>query len=330
MTRASKRPGEFELIAKYFAPLARAEPGAFGLTDDAALFRPKAGHDLVVTTDAIVAGVHFLPDDPPDTVAQKALRVNLSDLAAKGATPRAYLMTAAFTHTVDETWLKAFVRGLKRDQTLFGLALIGGDTVATPGPLFLSVTALGELAAGKMLARAGAKAGDDVWVTGTIGDAYCGLKILRGDGLGLGDKERAALVARYRVPEPRAPLGPSLVGLASACLDISDGLIADFGHMSDASRVAIQIEVEAVPLSPAARAAVDRKRVALADLLTGGDDYELAIAAPASARARLAGRAAQAKTRLTRIGAVAKGRGVTAVRADGTALAIARTGFVHF
>lgn len=325
-----KRPSEFELIAKYFAPLARGEPGAFGLTDDAAVLKPRPGRDLVITTDAIVAGVHFLPGDPAETIAQKALRVNLSDLAAKGATPRAYLMTAAFPHDVQEMWLKAFAQGLKRDQSRFAIALLGGDTVATPGPLSLSVTALGDIASGRMLTRGGAKVGDDVWVTGTIGDATLGLKILMGDGKGLNDKQRAALIARFRVPEPRTTLGPSLIGVAHACLDISDGLIADFGHMSDVSRVAIEIQARDVPISHAAAAAIAAGRASLAELLTGGDDYELAIAAPPSARAKLAALAKQTRIRLTRIGSVAKGRGVTALDGEGAPLNVGRGGFTHW
>lgn len=330
MTRDQKRLGEFELIAKYFAPLAAQEPGAFGLKDDAALLRPKPGHDLVLKTDAVVSGVHFLAEDPPETVAQKVLRVNLSDLAAKGATPRVYLLTAALPADVDEPWLKAFAQGLKRDQKRFGVSLVGGDTVATPGPLTLSVTAIGEVPSGKMLMRGGAEVGDDVWVTGTIGDAALGLRVLRGEDIGLSDKHRAALVARYRVPEPRLTLGARLVGVAKACLDISDGLIADFGHMCEVSRVGVQIEAGDVPLSPAAAAALAGEKASLSDLLTAGDDYELAIAAPPSARSRMTALASQAKTKLTRIGRVVKGRGVTALNPDGSPLRFTSGGFTHF
>ncbi len=330
MTRDPKRLGEFELIAKYFAPLASKEPGAFSLKDDVALLRPKPGHDLVLKTDAIVCGVHFLPDDPPQTVGQKVLRVNLSDLAAKGATPRIYLLTAALPSDIDEPWLKAFAQGLKRDQARFGISLAGGDTVATPGPLTLSVTAVGDVPSGKMLRRAGAEVGDDVWVSGTIGDAALGLRILKGEDIGLNDKHRAALVARYRMPEPRLNLGLRLLGLAHACLDISDGLIADFGHMCDVSRVGIEIEARDVPLSPAATAALTGERASLSDLLTAGDDYELAIAAPTTVRSRMTALAPRAKTKLTRIGRVVKGRGVTAFAADGSPLRFASAGFTHF
>lgn len=330
MTRNAKRLGEFALIAKHFAPLARNAPGALNLTDDAAAFVPPPGRDLVLTTDAIVAGVHFLATDPPATIAQKVLRVNLSDLAAKGATPSVYLLTLALPADLDDAWLKAFASGLKRDQTRFAVTLVGGDTVAIPGPLTINVTAIGTVPHGKMLTRAGAQVGDDIWVSGTIGDAALGLRALQGDDLGLSAKQRDSLVARYRVPEPRSRLGPTLVGTAHASLDVSDGLIADLGHMSELSNVAIEIDAGDVPLSPATRVALASKRASLTEVLTGGDDYELAIAAPASARKRITELAAEAKTKLTRIGKASKGGGVAALGLDGKPLSFARAGYAHF
>lgn len=322
--------GEFELIARYFAPLARKEAGAFGLTDDAAALEPKPGHDIVITTDAIVEGVHFLADDPPETVAQKALRVNLSDLAAKGARPRAYLLTAALTAHVKDAWLKAFVRGLKHDQERFAVNLVGGDTVATPGPLTLNIVALGEVAHGRMLRRGGAKVGDDVWVSGTIGDAALGLRLLKGEGLGVDDKRARALIGRFRTPEPRLRLGQALVGLANACLDISDGLVADLGHIAQTSRVGLEIDAAAAPLSPAARALVADGRTSLSDLLTGGDDYELAFTAPQSARRRLAVLAGATKLAVTRIGSAVKGNGVSVLDPQGRTMSFPRPGYAHF
>lgn len=324
------RRGEFELIAKVFAPLAKGEPGAFGLVDDAAALKPKPGHDIVVTTDAIVAGVHFLAADPPATVAQKALRVNLSDLAAKGAAPRAYLLTAALTKDIGDDWLEAFADGLRHDQKMFRVTLIGGDTVATPGPLSFSITAIGEVPHGRMLRRGSAKPGDDVWVSGTIGDAALGLRILQGADLTVGDRHQASLIARYRLPEPRTKLGQSLVGLAHACLDVSDGLVADLGHIADVSKVAIEVHAAEVPLSSATAAARGAGKADLAEILTGGDDYELAFTAAPAARARLAALAAKAKVRLTRIGKVAKGRGVRVLKSDGTPLSLGRAGYAHF
>lgn len=327
---AAKRRGEFEVIAELFAPLSKGEPGAFALTDDAAALKPKPGHDIVLTTDAIVAGVHFLPGDPAATIAQKALRVNLSDLAAKGAKPRAYMLTAAFPDTVDDAWLTAFAEGLKRDQKTFGLTLIGGDTVVTPGPLLLNVVAIGEVAQSRMLRRARARAGDDVWATGTIGDAALGLRVLGGDTLGLSDRHRASLVARYRVPEPRVTAGQGILSIAHACLDVSDGLIADCGHVAEASKVGIELRAADIPLSPAAQAAITNERANLADLLTAGDDYELAFTAAPADRARLAALAAKIKVRFTRIGKVTKGRGVRVYAQDGALLTFDRAGFTHF
>lgn len=330
MTPAAKRLGEFELIAKYFAPLARKAPGAFGLKDDAAAFQPSPGHDIVLTTDAIVAGVHFFADDPVDTIAQKALRVNISDLAAKGATPRVYLLTLALPSSIEEPWLKSFASGLKRDQSRYAITLVGGDTVATPGPLTISVTAVGEVPRGKMLTRGGAQLGDDIWVTGTIGDAVLGLRIAGGDDLGLGDKLAAVAFGRFRVPEPRLELGVGLIGLAHACLDVSDGLVADLGHMCDVSGVGIELQQDQVPVSAAASSALSAGRITLAELLTGGDDYELAISAPTASRKKLAALAVASKTKLTRIGRVVGGRGVVALDRDGTQVRFARSGFTHF
>ena len=324
------RRGEFELIAKLFAPLSKREPGAFALTDDAAALKPNPGHDIVLTTDAIVEGVHFLRDDPPETIARKALRVNLSDLAAKGATPRAYLLTAAFPSWISDDWLEAFAAGLKADQKTFGVTLVGGDTVATPGPLTLNVAAIGEVPSGKMLRRAGAEPGDDVWVSGTIGDAALGLALLKGGPASLPEKTRSALIARYRVPEPRASLGPLLLAIAHACLDISDGLAADLGHIGEVSKVAIEIQAGDVPLSPAARTVLAAGGTTLSDLLTGGDDYELAFTAPASSRTRIEALAPKTKVPLTRIGRVAKGRGVRILAPGGEALPLSRAGYTHF
>jgi thiamine-monophosphate kinase len=324
------RRGEFELIAKLFAPLARKEPGAFGLTDDAAALHPRPGCDVVITTDAIVAGVHFLPDDPPDAIARKALRVNLSDLAAKGARARAYLLTAAIPAGIDDAWLTAFAGGLRRDQERFAVTLVGGDTVAMPGPLTLNIVAIGEVEKGRMLRRAGAKVGEDVWVSGTIGDAGLGLRLLKGEDLGVQGKPAQALVERFRLPEPRLALGQVLVGVAHASLDVSDGLVADLGHIATASGVGIEIEAADVPLSPAAAAVLGLGRTSVAELLTAGDDYEIAFTAPPACRARLTALGAKTKVRLTRIGRTVKGRAVTVRDRDGASMPITRAGYTHF
>jgi thiamine-monophosphate kinase len=329
MSGKGKRSGEFELIAKYFAPLAAGEPGALVLKDDAACLKPRAGCDLVLTTDAIVAGVHFFAHDPPQTVAKKALRVNLSDLAAKGAVPRGYLLTLALPADIDEAWVKGFAKGLKSDQATFGIALLGGDTTGTPGPLTINIAAFGEVPSGKMIARGDAKVGDDVWVSGTIGDAALGLRLLKGETYDIGEKLKRAALQRFRVPKPRSQLGPQLIGVAHACIDVSDGLIADLGHICEVSAVGMEIVLRDVPLSAAAKAAVGAGTDAAA-FLSGGDDYELALTASPSAHARLAAVAAQSKVPLTRIGQVVKGKAVRVLDATGKPLRFARAGYTHF
>ena len=228
---------EFDLIARYFAPLARAFPGAYGLLDDAAVISPASGDELVVKTDIIVGSVDFPLDMAPDLIARKALRVNLSDLAAKGALPRAYLLDLVLPVTADERWFAAFAAGLERDQAEYGVHLIGGDLSSTPGPVTIAVCALGEAPGGRMVRSGGARPDDTIFVTGTIGDAALGLAALQG-GLGkLDDVARRFLLDRYRLPELRVTLGPGLIGVAIAAIDISDGLVADLRHLCEVSRV---------------------------------------------------------------------------------------------
>lgn len=333
--RAKTLPGEFELIAEFLAPLAANYPGALGLRDDAAVISPAPGHELVAKTDALIAGVHFLPTDPPGLVARKALRVNLSDLAGKGAVPRAYLLDLILPHDTTRDWLAAFVAGLAADQSTFGVHLIGGDTNATPGPLTLAVMALGEVKAGSMLRRGGARPGDDVFVTGTVGDAALGLKVLHGALAGLADEVARFLVDRYRLPQPRVSLGPRLGGLASASLDVSDGLVADLQHLCDVSGVDAVIETGKLPLSPAARDVVSSEPSLLATALTGGDDYEILFTAPPDAAETLATLAGETGVPITAIGRVGKAAGseraaITLIDAKGRPLTVARGGWTHF
>lgn len=320
---AAPKGGEFELIRRYFAPL--AAPSAFGLRDDAATLAAPAGSDLVLTVDAMVQGVHFLPDDPPDLVARKLLRINLSDLAAKGARPLGYLLTAAWTAELPEDWIAAFARGLGEDQKLFDCPLLGGDTVSTPGPLCFSLTAIGCVSAGGMLRRSEAKPGDLVFVSGAIGDAALGLRAIRGELPRLDEADRAYLADRYRLPQPRLALGPRLIGLAHAAMDVSDGLVADLGHIAETSGVAAVIEAARVPLSPAGSRA-DRLELAL----TGGDDYEILFTAPPSAEAAVAGLGRELGLPLARIGRIDAGAGVTAVNADGAPIRLSSAGWRHF
>ena len=310
---------EFSLIAEFFAPLAKSK-GALGLKDDVALLRPRAGRDVVLTTDAIIAGVDFFVSDPPGTIAQKALRVNLSDLAAKGAEPFGYLLTLCLPKSIDAKWLRAFTRGLARDQKTFGITLLGGDMSSTPGPLTISVTALGTVPTGRAILRRGAKDGDLVFVSGTIGDGGGGLAALKA-------KRRVPfLIDRYRVPQPRVALGKALRGIASAALDVSDGLIADLGHIADVSKVHVAIVAARVPLSAALRKAGGDTAAAV----TAGDDYEIAFTAPRTKRAKVFAAARASNTSVTEIGWVMPGRGVGLLGVDGKAMKVAKKGWEHF
>ena len=311
---------EFDLIKQLFAPLATSA-AALGLTDDVALLRPRRGHDLVVTTDAVLEGIDFFATDPPATIARKALRVNLSDLAAKGADPFGYLLTLALPKRIDIKWLKAFTYGLAADQKEFGIVLLGGDLSSTPGPLTISITAFGYVPKGKAILRRGAKLEDLVFVSGTIGDSGAGLEALQ-------TRRRApASIARYRVPQPRTTLGPCLRGIASAALDISDGLLADLGHLADVSKVHIVIDAAKIPLSPAARKLWGADAVPRA--ATAGDDYEIAFTAPRARRGQVFAAAKKAGVAVTEIGWVMQGRGVALMGPHGRPIPFGSGGWRH-
>jgi thiamine-monophosphate kinase len=316
--------GEFEFIARRLRPLATAD-AALGLTDDAALLDPAPGQQLVLAKDAMVAGVHFLHDDPPAQIAQKLLRVNLSDLAAMGAAPLGYLLALARAKDTSDEWLAGFCAGLAADNATFSIALLGGDTVSTPGPLTLSLTAIGQVPKGTALLRGGAKPGDDVWVSGTLGDGALGLKVLQGQ-LDVGEAARAHLIERYRLPRPRLALGQALRGIASAAIDISDGLVADLGHVLEVSAVGAELHAEALPLSAAARDLPGAREAAL----SGGDDYELLFTAPPERRARIVALARQGDLPLTRIGAIKANPGLQVLDEAGRKLRVARAGWQHF
>ena len=320
--------GEFGRIARFFAPL--AGPGGLGLKDDAALVDCPSGHRLVVTVDAIVEGVHYLASDPADRVARKLLRVNLSDLAAKGARPRHYLLVTALPERLGDDWVELFAAGLGEDQRRFGVDLLGGDSVATTGPAVLSLTALGEVAAGAEIRRGGAQPGDRIWVSGTIGDAFLGLAVLRGGHADLAADDRAALAARFQLPEPRVALGPRLIGIAHAMCDVSDGLVADLGHICEVSGVAARVDLPSLPLSPAARRIVDAEPGVAARLATAGDDYELLFTAPMSATEAIEQLAVELGLALTAIGVIEHGAGVRLVDAAGNRVAVGAAGYRHF
>jgi thiamine-monophosphate kinase len=335
MVAASEpQSAEDRLIARYFAPLAR-HPGAFGLTDDAATFAPPAGADLVLTTDALVGGVHFFVDDPAETIAKKALRVNLSDLAAKGAKPVGFLLSLALPDTIGEDWLTAFARGLGADADAFGCALLGGDTVRTSGPPTISIAAFGTLPHSTMLRRGGARAGDRVVVTGSIGDAALGLLLRRDPDVArrwqLDSAQRDHLIDRYLLPQPRNVLAEAFRRHASAGMDVSDGLVGDLGKLCAASGASADIETARVPLSPAAVKVLAGDPALIEIALTGGDDYEVVAAVPAASIDALMAEAKSIGVALTEIGIIrAGGADVHFLDRAGKPLLFKRPAFSHF
>ncbi len=325
------RPGEFEIIARYFRPLAEGNPGALDLADDAAVLEPSPGNSFVVTTDTLIAGVHFFADDSPDIIARKLLRVNLSDLAAMGARPVTYLMALALPEDIAEPWIAKFCEGLTRDQKEFGVWLCGGDTTATPGPATLTITALGEAPKDRILRRSSARPGDVILVSGTIGDAALGLRARRGMLPGLAAADRDFLISRYDLPQPRVELGIALRELAHAAIDVSDGLVADLGHICETSRLGAAVEWPRIPLSPAARQVLATEPALRDSVLSGGDDYELLFTAPRGALNLIERAAADCGVAVSEIGTMAAGPGMPRVMDErGHEIALGQTGYRHF
>jgi len=310
---------EFHFISTMLAPLA-TDKGALGLKDDAAVLAVPADQELVITKDAISAGVHFIGDEPPELIARKLLAVNLSDLAAMGAKPWGYFLALMLPSSSDEKWLAGVAAGLKAAQSDYDISLMGGDTTCTRGPLALSVTALGLVPKGGALLRRGATAGDGIYVSGTLGDAALGLAIAQGK-LPSND----FLLSRYRLPQPRVALGKALRGIASACMDISDGLMQDLGHLCAASGVGAEVRYADIPLSDAGSKLATHESV-----LAGGDDYELLFTVPAPREARLVAAVKNAGTPVARIGTIREGAAVQAFDAQGREIILARKGYSHF
>lgn len=317
--------GEFAFIAQHLKPLATGFAGALNLADDAALLEATEGMQLVLAKDALVESVHFFAHDPAEQIAQKLLRVNLSDMAAMGATPRGYLLALMRSQNLPKEWLTRFTQGLADDQATFGLVLMGGDTVATPGPLSFSVTMLGEVPRGQALRRDGARPGDDLYVSGTLGDAALGLAVLQGH---LSPPMNASnfLIERYRLPRPRLGLGEALRGVAHAAIDISDGLVADLGHMLQASNLGAEIGTHQLPFSKAAA----NQRGALEAALTGGDDYELLFTAHPEQRPAIQAIGEQQKIPLTPIGSINETAALKIIDQDGHPVSIEGSGWQHF
>lgn len=321
--------GEFQRIDRYFKPLAAGFPGALGLVDDAGLLSPAPGEELVATTDSMVEGVHYLPGEEPSRLARKLLRVNLSDLAAKGARPLAYMLTTALPRSAGEGWIAAFADGLRQDQERFGIHLLGGDSVSVDGPAMVGVTAFGTVPKGRALLRSGARPGDVIHVSGALGDGALGLEVLRGRLSGLEPGHRRHLADRYNLPEPRLELGRRLVGIATASMDLSDGLPGDLPHICHASGVAARVETARIPLSPAGRAAMAADPAMERLALSGGDDYELLFTAPPEAAETLAALASELSLPLTPIGLISAGEGAGFVGPDGAPVGDLK-GWTHF
>jgi thiamine-monophosphate kinase len=322
------RPDELSIIDRYFRPL--AGEGAFRLFDDAGRLSLSPDWDVVVTTDMIAAGVHFLPDDPPDTIAGKALRVNLSDLAAKGARPLAYTLGVGVSPELGDRWFTSFADGLRRDQERFGISLLGGDTILLPGGPAIAVTAIGLAPKGRMVHRFGGSAGDALYVSGVIGAGSAGLAVLKktpGPWDELPDERREELVRRYRLPEPRVPLAAALADFATATIDVSDGLVGDCDKLAAASHCSAEILVETVPFASGVDAGRDEHL--LATLLTGGDDYEVLAAIPHENEAGFQRAAQAANVPVTRIGTLTPGNMQTQILLKGEPLTLLRRSYVH-
>lgn len=326
-----KMSAEDRLIARFFKPIA-THPGALGLSDDAAVITPPKGCDLVLKTDAIIGGVHFFADDAANDVARKALRVNLSDLAAKGSRPLGFLLSLALPKDIGEAWLADFANGLRGDAVLYGCPLFGGDTDRTPGPVTISIAMFGSVPQGRMVRRAGAKPGDRVFVSGTIGDAALGLALRKAGGTGwkLSAAQRQHLLERYLLPQPRNDLAEAVREHASAAMDVSDGLAGDLAKLCRVSQVAAEIEVARVPLSAAAQAVLAAQASMIETALTGGDDYEIVCTVPESKTSGFRAAAQAAHVPVTEIGRIVAGEGARFVGPDGKALSFKRASFSHF
>ena len=322
---------EDRLIEKFFAPIA-THPGALGLSDDTAFIKPPAGCELVLKTDAIVGGAHFFNDDAAHTVASKALRVNLSDLAAKGARPLGFLLSLSLPKDTGDAWLADFAQGLRGDAVLFACPLFGGDTTATPGPVTISIAMFGSVPEGTMVRRAGAKLGDHVFVSGSIGDSALGLIVRKGEGTAwnLSPAQRQHLLSRYLLPQPRNALAEAVRTHASSAMDVSDGLAGDLAKMCRVSQVAAEIDVARVPLSEAAKAAIAADATLLETALTGGDDYEIVCTVPPGKVESFRAAAKAANVAVTEVGAIGQGAGARFLGTGGKPLAFKRAAFSHF
>ncbi|MBH89371.1 MAG: thiamine-phosphate kinase [Magnetovibrio sp.] len=336
MTQYS-RPNEFDLIKKYLSPLTQAEVGAALLRDDAAVVKTKKNYQLVVTMDTLISDVHFVEETPPDLIASKCLRVNISDLAAMGADPAYYSLSLSLPDSgnvkYDASWINTFSQGLAIEQDLYNVTLIGGDTVSTPGPLSLTITAFGWVKKDCEIKRSGANIGDLVYVSGTIGDAYLGLSTLRKNNIKIEQPHLNYVIDRYLRPQPRIDLGRRLTGFASSAIDISDGFSQDLGHICTASHVSATIRASDIPLSETARAMVEVNSKLLEELISGGDDYELLFTVPVKFQKNISQLAKELEIALTQVGNIEPlldSHLVTFLDSKGIKVDIASSGYQHF
>jgi thiamine-monophosphate kinase len=332
--KPERRGREFELIARIFAPLAK-DTGALDLKDDAAILMVTEGDELVVTCDTLVEGVHFLKDDPADTVGHKALAVNLSDLTAKGSRGYAYLLSLTLPEEISEEWLEGFAAGLRRIQDQTGISLIGGDTSASPGPLTITITALGLVAHQHAVMRLGARPGDKLYLSGTIGDAYLGLRLLRepahAETWGLSKKDEAFLIDRYRSPGPNNELAILVRNFAQAAIDVSDGLVGDVEKLCGVSHVGAKVDTMRVPFSPAAKKALEREPGLLPVLITAGDDYGIVAAVSEKSAADFESEAKAKGAPFALIGEVLPAdQGLIVIDDQGQPITLKHKGFSHF
>ncbi len=319
---------EQELIQRYFRPL--ADDSSLGLVDDVASIRPRPGHDLIVTTDLIAEGVHFLKEEPPAAIAAKALRVNLSDLYAKGAEPAWYFLNLALGPAYDEAWIAAFADGLRTDQERYDVWLAGGDTSRLETGAVIAITALGHVPEGKLVGRNGARPDDVVVVSGTIGDAALGLEVRRGRHLGSEEVERH-LIGRLLYPEPRMAVAPLIQRHATASMDISDGLVGDLGRLCAASGASAVIEADEVPMSESALFAIAAESGLVQTALTGGEDFEILATIPPDQLDEFIAAANAANVAFTPIGRISPGHEPpTFLDADGQPMEFRRTAYDHF
>ncbi len=322
-------PEEFARIRRYFAPLVQL-PGAFNLLDDAAALKIPQGQELIVTNDSVVASVHYRGDESGARVAQKLARRNLSDLAAMGADPLAYNLSFAIPRETADDWIESFAQGLMQDQEEFKWSLIGGDSLAVAQLAILGMTAFGIVPEGKAILRSGAKIEDDIYCSGTIGDGFLGLRVSRGKFPQLTSSARNFLIDRYELPQPRLKLGQSLRGMATAAVDISDGLAADLAHICRASKVGAIINSQLIPISLPATEILSLESSLFRDILSGGDDYELIFTAPPSMRDQITRLAEDMDLSLTRMGKIVEGMGVRVLDQKGQELSLAYKGYNHF